>query len=67
MFAWDESSTESYMGAIERMARSGVKIDESAPNATFLEEMVKILSYARLQLSFPAARHRHLVPSITVF
>jgi hypothetical protein len=53
MFAWDESSTESYMGAIEPMARSGVKIDESAANATFLEEMVKILAYARPQLSLP--------------
>jgi hypothetical protein len=56
MFAWDESSTESYMGAIEPMARSGVKIDESAANATFLEEMVKILAYARPQLSLPGPR-----------
>jgi hypothetical protein len=53
LFAWDESSTESYMGAIEPMAKSGVKIDESAANATFLEEMVKILAYARPQLSLP--------------
>jgi hypothetical protein len=53
MFAWDESSTESYMGAIQPMARSGVKIDESAANATFLEEMVKTLAYARPQLGIP--------------
>jgi hypothetical protein len=57
MFAWDESSTESYMGAIEPMARSGVKIDESAANATFLEEMVKILAYAR-PLVFRAVEKR---------
>jgi hypothetical protein len=50
MFAWDESSTESYMGAIQPMARSGVKIDESAANATFLEEMIKTLTYARPSL-----------------
>jgi hypothetical protein len=52
MFAWDESSTESYMGAIQPLARSGVKIDESAANATFLEEMIKTLSYARPQIGF---------------
>jgi hypothetical protein len=50
MFAWDESSTESYMGAIQPMARSGVKIDESAANATLLEEMIKTLTYARPQI-----------------
>jgi hypothetical protein len=62
MFTWDESSTESYMGAIEPMARSGVKIDESAANATFLEEMVKILSYARPKLSLPVGRQQSLNP-----
>jgi hypothetical protein len=62
MFTWDESSTESYMGAIEPMARSGVKIDESASNATFLEEMVKVLPYARPQLSLPAGREPTLNP-----
>jgi hypothetical protein len=62
MFAWDESSTESYMGAIEPMARSGVKIDESAANATFLEEMVKTLSYARPQLSLAVGRQLKLNP-----
>jgi hypothetical protein len=62
MFVWDESSTESYMGAIEPMARSGVKIDESAANATFLEEMVKTLCYARPQLSLPVAKIQKLNP-----
>jgi hypothetical protein len=62
MFAWDESSTESYMGAIEPMARSGVKIDESAGNATFLEEMVKTLSYARPELSLTVGRQVKLNP-----
>jgi hypothetical protein len=56
MFVWDESSTESYMGAIEPMARSGVKIDESAANATFLEEMVKMLGYARRNLTLPVGK-----------
>jgi hypothetical protein len=62
MFTWDESSTESYMGAIEPMARSGVKIDESASNATFLEEMIKILSYARPQLSLHAGGEQTINP-----
>jgi hypothetical protein len=62
MFAWDESSTESYMGAIQPMARSGVKIDESAANATFLEEMMKTLSYARPQLGIPFGRPAKLNP-----
>jgi hypothetical protein len=62
MFAWDESSTESYMGAIEPMARSGVKIDESAANATFLEEMVKILPYARPHLALSVSREQKLNP-----
>jgi hypothetical protein len=56
MFAWDESSTESYMGAIQPMARSGVKIDESAANATFLEEMIKTLAYARPQIGLAIGR-----------
>jgi hypothetical protein len=62
MFAWDESSTESYMGAIQPMARSGVRIDESAANATFLEEMMKSLSYARPQLDIPFGRRAKLNP-----
>jgi hypothetical protein len=62
IFAWDESSTESYMGAIEPMARSGVKIDESAANATFLEEMVKILPYARPHLALSVSREQKLNP-----
>jgi hypothetical protein len=58
MFAWDEAGTETYMGMIGPMARSGVKIDESAANATFLEEMVKILSYARPSV-LPKGHERH--------
>jgi hypothetical protein len=62
MFAWDEASTETYMGTIQPMARSGVKIDESAANATFLEEMLKTLAYARPQLSIPFGRPGKLNP-----